>query len=110
MAAPTCLPDGRGGGILMAAVQKLTDRQMLDILDLIDGQGESMARVAERYDVSRSVIAGLLKRVRDDLAMSEAAPGRRARRPENQDGALGRRWWAKTSPGARPNFGQRRAG
>lgn len=77
--------------------QPLTDGQILDILDRVDRQGQSMAEVGARYGVSRSAIAGVLKRVRDDLTKSELAPlprgSLRAYWPENQDGALGPRWW-----------------
>ena len=67
--------------------QGWTDEQLLDILDRAERQGQSMAAIE----------ALQLKRVRDDLAASEAAPvprGQvRAYWPENQDGALGPRWW-----------------
>ena len=81
----------------MGARDPLTDVQILDILDRCERQGQSMAEVAERYGMSRSAIAGVLKRVRDDLAVSETAPLPRgsvaAYWPENRDGGMPARWW-----------------
>jgi hypothetical protein len=73
----------------------MSDGDVLDILDLFEGQGLSMGEIGERYGRSRGAIAGLIKRVRDDLAASESGldTGAPATKPENRDGALGRRWW-----------------
>ena len=77
--------------------QGWTDEQLLDILDRAERQGQTMAEIGAHHAASRNAVAGILKRVRDDLAASEAAPvprGQvRAYWPENQDGALGPRWW-----------------
>ena len=73
------------------------DGQLLDILDRTERLGESMAEVGERYGVSRGAVAGVLKRIRDDLAKACAAPLRRgevaAYWPENLDGGMAARWW-----------------
>lgn len=75
-----------------------TDQQILTMLDMMDGNGRSSGEVARAFGTSRSAICGVVARVRNDLAASEAAgfaPGQGpAVRPENRDGALGRRWWA----------------
>ena len=80
------------------AVSALDDGQLLDILDRTERLGESMAEVGERYGISRSAVAGVLKRIRDDLAKACAAPLRRgdvaAARPANLDGGMAPRWWA----------------
>jgi hypothetical protein len=81
----------------MAMQVTLGDGDILDILDRIERQGQTMAGAAARYGVSRNVIAGVVFRVKKDLEISEAAPiprGQvRAYRPDNQDGAMGPRWW-----------------
>ena len=71
-----------------------TDLVILEIFDLHEAAGLSLSQVALRYGVSRSAIGSIIKRVRDDLARSEAA-GPRAVSPGNRDGDLGRRWWAR---------------
>lgn len=70
----------------------LTDEHLLTALDLIWG-GASKAEVARRFGMTPNTINGALFRVERELAASEAAPGPKAIRPENQDGALGRGWW-----------------
>lgn len=73
------------------------DEEILTILDLIEGEGKTMAEVAALMGGSRSGIAGILLRVRKDL---DAADAQRfavgcgpAVRPENQDGGMDRGWW-----------------
>ena len=57
----------------------------------------SEPQLSERYGVSRGAVAGVLKRIRDDLAKADAAPLRRgevaAYWPENLDGGMAPRWW-----------------
>lgn len=76
-----------------------TDAAMLDVLDRVERRGESMEVAGAAHGFSRSAVAGMLKRVRDDLARSEAAPLPRGahpvNRPENMPGAMGARWWAR---------------
>jgi hypothetical protein len=67
---------------------------MLDILDLFEGEGQTATEIAAMYGVSRNAILGVVHRVRQDLAKSEAG-GPAALRPENQDGGMPRRWWSK---------------
>lgn len=81
----------------LGATTMKPDGMVLDILDRVERQGQSMAAVAKAYGLSRSSVAGLLKRVRDDLAESEALPAPRgqvlAYWPENKDGGMPARWW-----------------
>lgn len=83
----------------MAAGDKnmVPDGVILDVLDRVEREGQSMAAAGGVHGLSRSSVAGLLKRVRDDLAKSEAAPlprGQvRAYWPENKDGGMPARWW-----------------
>lgn len=78
---------------------------MLDVLDRIEADGQTMAEVAARYGVSRSAVAGLLKRIRDDLKAADLAVlsvrdqrrwgTRPAQKPENRDGGMPARWWQR---------------
>lgn len=68
-----------------------TDEQVLQMLDMADGDGMTAAEIALRMGTSRSAICGILFRVRSELAESEQ--GSRVTRPENRDGALPRGWW-----------------
>lgn len=77
----------------MANDQRLSDADMLTALDLIEAQGLSRQEVAERYGMTRSAMCGMIFRINRELAASEAAPGPKAVKPSNQDGALGRLWW-----------------
>jgi len=91
-AAPVA-PDSRG----------LTDLQILDILDRVERQGQSYEEAGAVHGKGRSATAGVIKRVRDDLAASEV--GSRVTRADNQDGSQGPRWWAKA--GSRRRAGAR---
>lgn len=70
-----------------------SDADALRVLDLMQGEGLSAAEVAERFGQSRNAICGLVFRIERELKESEAAPGPKAIKPDNQDGALGRGWW-----------------
>ena len=85
----------RGPAKDLPGPRSLPDRAMLDILDRVEAQGMTNEMAGARYGMSRSAVASMVMRVRKDLADSEAAPGPKAKRPENQDGALGRRWWER---------------
>ena len=56
--------------------QGWTDEQLLDILDRAERQGQTMAEIGAHHAASRNAVAGILKRGRDGLAGSEAAPVR----------------------------------
>ncbi len=74
-----------------------TDREMLEALDLIERQGLSAARVAQRMGGSRSAVCGLMFRIKTDLAkVSDVAV-----RPANQDGGMPARWWDCAKQGRR---------
>lgn len=83
----------------MAAGDKnmVPDGVVLDVLDRVERKGQSMAAAGAPHGLSRSVVAGLLKRVRDDLATSEMAFVPRghvlACKPRNRDGGMPVRWW-----------------
>lgn len=74
-----------------------SDAEILEVLDIVERQGQTMAEAGRVLGMTRSGVAGLLKRVRDDLAESEAAPVLRgqvpAYWPENRDGGMPARWW-----------------
>jgi hypothetical protein len=76
---------------------EVPDGVVLDVLDRVERQGQSMALAGAAHQLSRSSVAGLLKRVRDGLATSEAKPVPRgqvlAYWPENKDGGMPARWW-----------------
>lgn len=48
--------------------QGWTDEQLLDILDRAERQSQTMAAIGACHAASRNAVAGILKRVRDDLA------------------------------------------
>lgn len=83
----------------MAAGDKnmIPDGVVLDVLDRVERKGQSMAAAGAPHGLSRSAVAGLLMRVRNDLATSEAAWLPRgqvlAYWPENKDGWMPARWW-----------------
>lgn len=79
----------------MAPREALTDLQLLDMLDRMDRLGESAAKVAEAFGVTRSSICGLRRRVTRDYEASVA--GSVIVKLENMDGHLGPRWWAKVA-------------
>lgn len=74
-----------------------SDGELLTILDLIEREGMTLAAVGARFGASRSAMAGIVKRLRDELRASEEAafpPGQGpARRPENRDGGMPGQWW-----------------
>lgn len=77
-----------------------TDLRMLQAIDLAEREGLTAAEIAARLGgVSRSAVCGVLKRVRDDLTASEAAPFPPGKGPavraENRDGGMPVRWWAR---------------
>lgn len=66
---------------------------MLEALDRIERRGETAAQVGAALGFSRSAVLGFVKRVRDDLALSEV--GSQVLLPGNQDGVMGALWWAR---------------
>ena len=80
-------------GVVAAA--GLTDADVLQMLDLYEGEGLTMAQIAARMGRGLGSVVGAIARVRRDLAASEAVPGPRAVRAKNRDGALGRGWWKR---------------
>jgi len=74
-----------------------SDADLLRMLDRVERDGATMADVGAGFGVSRSAIAGQLKRLRDDLAASESAafPAGHgpAQRPENRDGGMPAHWY-----------------
>jgi hypothetical protein len=83
----------------MAPREAMTDAQLLEALDLHEHCGWTGDQIAARFGTTRGAILGAFKRIRDDLAASEAAgfaPGTGpAVRPGNRDGDLGPRWWVR---------------
>lgn len=77
----------------------LDDITILRILDMIERLGLSASDVGEVVGRSRSSVLGIVKRVRDDLAFSEAGPFAPCTGPAvrvgNRDGDLPPRWWAR---------------
>ena len=78
------------------AVQ-FSDGMLLDIIDRFERLGESYGVIAKAYGTTRSSVAGLVKRIRDQLNDSERAPllagETRAMRPENRNGGMPELWW-----------------
>ena len=76
---------------------RLSDRQFLTMLDLIEVKRMTFDAVAPRFGVSRSAISGAVARIRRDADLAEAAPppaGQVAAvRPENRDGGMPCIWW-----------------
>jgi len=74
-----------------------SDEVILQMLDLMERHGHSASEVAARFGITRSAVLGSLKRVRDDLAVSEAAPYAPGTGPAvregNRDGDLEPLWW-----------------
>ena len=66
-----------------------TDRQVLEVLDLMQRQGLTAREIGARFNPSRSAILGVVHRIEKDLS---AVPDL-ATRPENQDGSMPARWW-----------------
>lgn len=85
----------------MSAPPAYDDEQLLTILDLIERCGLTATDVAARFGTSRGSILGSVKRIRDDLAKSEAAPFPRGQFPAikrgNRDGDLGPLWWKRAA-------------
>lgn len=73
------------------------DRVMLGVMWLVEGQGWTLARTAAYLHLTRSAVAGIVRRVRIEADRAEAAPvkrgERRASRPENLDGGMPECWW-----------------
>lgn len=73
------------------------DAVMLDAMWLVEGCGWTLAQVAQRLRMSRSAVAGIVRRVRIEADKAEAQPLRRgerpASRPQNLDGGMPPRWW-----------------
>jgi hypothetical protein len=65
------------------------DEQYLRIMHLIDAEGQTMASVAARTGMTRSSVAGRVKRIRDTYQAQDFC-----RKPENRDGGMPERWWA----------------
>ncbi len=74
---------------------KWTDQQMLEILDKRERLGLSGAGIAEGLGVSRSSILGLLFRLNRETDLAEV--GSIVTKPENRDGGMPVRWWARRS-------------
>jgi hypothetical protein len=74
-----------------------SDGDLLTALDMVDRQKLSMLEVGACFGVSRSAVAGLLKRVRDETDKVERDPRRPGEtppcRPENRDGGMPALWW-----------------
>ena len=70
---------------------------VLDILDRVHREGETYEQAGAAHGLSRSAVAGLVKRVIDACAAEDARPLLPGERPvaksENCDGAMGARWW-----------------
>lgn len=66
-----------------------TDEEMLEALHLTDAVGLSHAEVGAALWRARNAVAGILHRVRADLAASEAGDPD----PRRHDGALPPEWW-----------------
>lgn len=64
------------------------DERDLTILYLKDVQGMTLSAIAQRFHISRSAVARVIKRVRDTYA----APCT-CRKAENRDGGMAERWW-----------------
>lgn len=68
---------------------------MLEILDKSERVGLTGAKIAEGLGVSRSSILGILFRVNRDTDLAER--GSIVTKPENRDGGMPVRWWARRS-------------
>lgn len=70
------------------APSRADDEALLAMLDLRDGEGMSAGEIAARVGKSRSAVCGAFARVKNE-EVTEC----RCERPENRDGAMGRKWW-----------------
>lgn len=61
----------------------------LEIMHLVEGEGLTLALVAERLGLTRSTVSGRVRRVR----LADDVPDQ-CRKVENQDGGMPERWWA----------------
>ncbi|WP_299734690.1 hypothetical protein [uncultured Roseobacter sp.] len=66
------------------------DLKLLRLLDLIDHQGLSYGPAGRALGLSRSAVAGKVKRVRDEFWQTGDCA---CSKPENKDGGMSRGWW-----------------
>lgn len=78
---------------MSAQADPLTDRQLLEMLDLLEGQGMTRADIGARFGFSSARARVIFQRIFADLAASEV--GSTVTRPENRDGGMARGWWRK---------------
>jgi hypothetical protein len=73
------------------------DRVMLGVVWLVEGQGWTLAKTAAHLRLTRSMVAGIVRRVRIEADKAEAAPLKPGEKPasrtENLDGGMPERWW-----------------
>ena len=74
---------------------EVDDGVALDVLDRVERCGMTMAEAGQPHNLTRSAVAGLLKRVRAAIALTEVRqdPAIHPRKPENCDGGMPERWW-----------------
>ncbi|MBO29518.1 MAG: hypothetical protein CML61_12325 [Rhodobacteraceae bacterium] len=68
-------------------IPRSSDERLLMMLDLREAEGLTAKEVGERFGVSKSAVLGAVSRV------LKAEVPCACTKPENQDGAMGRRWW-----------------
>lgn len=69
---------------------RFTDREMLEVLHL-KATGITAASIGERMGRSKSSILGMIHRVNEAANKHPC----RCKKPENKDGSMGPRWWAR---------------
>lgn len=71
----------------MSRHEALTDRQILEALDLRDNEGWTMTPLGKRFGKSKSAMIGLLSRINKQTDASD---------PDgNANGTMPRKWWKK---------------
>jgi hypothetical protein len=72
------------------APDRQDDERLLRMLDLRDHEGMKAAAIARYFGVSRNAVIGLFHRQK-----TQDKQDCLCRKPENQDGGMSRKWWAK---------------
>ena len=71
--------------------ERLTDDQILSMLDLRDHEGLMAATIGQRFGMTKKAVIGLFDRIRAaDAQVADACV-----KKTNQDGGMKRKWWAR---------------